>query len=101
LDHRQTLPVIAEQQTANLKGNFETGMDLWNRAMGMSFTIKYNKNPEIPVQNFTNQTLLKEERSVFREKAVSHHKTLFEHPNPPIGPLTDQPKGSFSPQNTV
>ena len=27
-------------------------MDLWNRAMGMRFTIKYSKNPEIPVQTF-------------------------------------------------
>jgi hypothetical protein len=25
-------------------------MDQWNRAMGMRFTIKYSKNPEIPVQ---------------------------------------------------
>ena len=52
LDHRQKLPTIAEQQTTNLQGNIETGMDLWNRAMGMSFIIKYSKNPEIPVQNF-------------------------------------------------
>ena len=41
LDHRQTLPTIAEQQTTNLQGNIETGMDLWNTAMGMRFTIKY------------------------------------------------------------
>jgi hypothetical protein len=52
LDHRQTLPIIAEQQTTNPQGNFETGMDLWNRAMGMRFTIIYSKNPEIPVQTF-------------------------------------------------
>jgi hypothetical protein len=52
LDLRPTLPTIAEQQTANLQGNFETDMDLWNRAMGMCFTIKYSKNPEIPVQTF-------------------------------------------------
>jgi len=52
LDHRQTLPTIAEQQTTNLQGNIETGMDLWNRAMEMRFTIKYSKNPEIPVQTF-------------------------------------------------
>jgi hypothetical protein len=51
LDHSQTLPIIAEQQTANVQGNFKTGMDLWNRAMGMRFTIKYRKNPKIPVQN--------------------------------------------------
>jgi hypothetical protein len=47
LDHTQTLPIIAEHQTTNLQG-----MDLWNRAMGMRFTIKYSKNPEIPVQTF-------------------------------------------------
>jgi len=35
LDHRKTLRTIAEQQTTNLQGNIETGMDLWNRAMGM------------------------------------------------------------------
>jgi hypothetical protein len=52
LDHRQTLPVLAEQQTTNQQGNFEAGMDLWNRAMGMRFTIKYSKNPEIPLQTF-------------------------------------------------
>jgi len=52
LDHRQTLPTIAEQQTTNPKGNIETGMDLRNRAMGMRFTIRYSKNPEIPVQTF-------------------------------------------------
>jgi hypothetical protein len=32
--------------------SFETGVDLWNRAMGMRFTIKYSKNPEITVQTF-------------------------------------------------
>jgi hypothetical protein len=40
----------------------------------------------------TNQTLhqdlcIAEVRTVFREKAVAHHKTLFEHPNPLMGPL--------------
>jgi hypothetical protein len=54
----------------------------------------------------TNQTLyqdlgIEEVRNVIREKAVAHHKTLSEHPNPLMGPLTDQPKGSCSPQNTV
>jgi hypothetical protein len=61
LDHRQTLPIIAEQ-TANIQGNFETGMDLWNRAMGMRFTIKYNKNPEMPVQTskaYNKRTLVR------------------------------------------
>jgi hypothetical protein len=52
LDQRKTLPIIAEQEITNPQGNFETGMDLWNRAMGMCFTIKYSKNPEIPVQTF-------------------------------------------------
>jgi uncharacterized protein with LGFP repeats len=52
LDHRQTLPIIPEKQTTNLQGNFENGMELWNRAMGMRFTIKHSKNPEIPVQTF-------------------------------------------------
>jgi hypothetical protein len=42
--------LCVEKQTANLQRNFETGMDLWNRAMGMRFTSKYSKNPEIPVQ---------------------------------------------------
>jgi hypothetical protein len=75
--------------------------------MGMRFTIKYSKNPEIPVQTFktynkrtmvryksnSSQDLCIEEvRNVFREKAVAHHKTLSEHPNPLIGPLTEQPK---------
>jgi hypothetical protein len=41
------------------------------------------------------------DRSPTSQKAVAHHKTLSEHPNPPIGPLTDQPKGSCSSQNTV
>jgi hypothetical protein len=54
----------------------------------------------------TNQTLhqdlcIEEVGNVFREKAVAHHKTLSKHPNTPIGPLTDRPKGSCSPQNTV
>ena len=53
LDHRQTLPTIAEEQTTNLQGNIETGMDLCIKVMGMRFTIKYSKNPEIPVQNVT------------------------------------------------
>jgi uncharacterized protein YgbK (DUF1537 family) len=52
LDHRQTLPSIAEQQTTTLQGNIETAMDLWNRAVGMRFTIKYSKNPALPVQTF-------------------------------------------------
>jgi len=107
LDHRQTLTTIAEQQTNNLQGDIETGMDLWNRAMGMRFTIKYSKNPEIPVQNLrlitnaawfvTNQILhqdlfIEKVRNVFRVKAAAHHKTLSEHPNPLMGPLTDQSK---------
>ena len=73
----------------------------------MSFTIIYSKNPEIPVQNIrlvtnapwfvTNQTLhqdlcIERVRNVFRGKAAAHHKTLSEHPNPLMGPLTDQPK---------
>jgi hypothetical protein len=37
-------------QTTNLQDNVETGMDLWNIAMGMRCTIKYRKNPELPVQ---------------------------------------------------
>jgi hypothetical protein len=28
------------EQTTTLQGNIETGMDLWNRAVGMRFTIK-------------------------------------------------------------
>jgi hypothetical protein len=45
----------------------------------------------------TNQTLhqdlcIEEVRNVFREKAAAHRKTLSEHPNPLMGPLTDQPK---------
>ena len=98
LEHRKTLPTFAEQQTTNLQGNIETGMDLWNRAMGMRFTIKYSKNPEIPVQTLrlitnapwfvTNQTLRQElciekVRNVFRGKAAAHHKTLPEHKNKP------------------
>jgi hypothetical protein len=52
LDHRQTIPSIAEQQTTTLQGNIETGMDLWNRTVGVCFTIKYSKNPALPVQTF-------------------------------------------------
>jgi hypothetical protein len=45
----------------------------------------------------TNKTLhqdlcIEEVRYVFREKAAAHYKTLTEHPNPFMGPLTDQPK---------
>jgi len=45
----------------------------------------------------TNQTLhqdlcIEEVRNVFRGKAAAHHKTLSEHPNPLMVPLTDQPK---------
>jgi hypothetical protein len=50
LDQANT-PIIAEQQTTNLQGNIETAMDLWNRAMGVRFTFKYSKTPEISVQN--------------------------------------------------
>jgi hypothetical protein len=54
----------------------------------------------------TNETLhqdlcIAEVRTVFREKAIAHHKTLSEHPNPLMGPLTDQQKGNCSPQNIV
>jgi uncharacterized protein YgbK (DUF1537 family) len=52
LDLTQTLPSIAEQQTTTLQGNIGTDIDLWNRAVGMLFTIKYNKNPALPVQTF-------------------------------------------------
>jgi hypothetical protein len=27
-------------------------VDLWNRAVGMRFTMKYSKNPALPVQTF-------------------------------------------------
>jgi hypothetical protein len=45
----------------------------------------------------TNQTLhqdlcIEEVRYVFREKAAALYKTLTEHPNPLMGPLTAQPK---------
>jgi hypothetical protein len=45
----------------------------------------------------TNQTVhqdlcIEEVRYVFREKAAAHCKTLIEHPNPLMGPLTAQPK---------
>ena len=72
LDHRQTLPTIAEQQTTNLQGNIETGMDLWNRAMGMRFTIKYSKNPEISVQTFKAYT----KRTMVRYKSNSSPRPL-------------------------
>lgn len=72
LDHRQTLPTIAEQQTTNLQGNIETGMDLWNRAMGMRFTIKYSKNPEIPVQTFKAYN----KRTMVRYKSNSSPRPL-------------------------
>jgi hypothetical protein len=45
----------------------------------------------------TNQTLhqdlcIEEVTYVFRERAAAHYKTLTEHPNPLMGPLTDQLK---------
>jgi len=73
LDHRQTLPTIAEQQTTNPKGNIETGMDLWNRDMGMRFTIKYSKNPEIPVQTFKAY----KKRTIVRYKSNSSPRLLY------------------------
>ena len=42
LEHRQTLPTLAEQQTTNLQGNIETDLDLRLRALGMHLTIKYS-----------------------------------------------------------
>jgi len=65
LDPRQTLPTIAEQQTTNLQGNIETVMDLWNRAMGMCFTIKYSKNPETPVQT----------SKAYNKRTIIHYKS--------------------------
>jgi hypothetical protein len=72
LDHRQTLPTIAELQTNNLQGNTETDMVLWNRAMGMRFTIKYSKNPAIPVQTLKAYN----ERTLVRYKPNSPPKLL-------------------------
>jgi hypothetical protein len=56
----------------NLQGHFETGMDLWNRAMGMRFTIKYSKNPEILVQTFKAYN----KRTMVRYKSNSSPRLL-------------------------
>jgi len=74
LDRRQTLPTNAEQQTTNLQGNIETDMDLWNRTMGMRFTIKYSKNPEIPVQTFKAYN----KRTMVRYKSNSSPRPLHQ-----------------------
>jgi len=55
-----------------VQGNIETGMDLWNIAMRMPFTIKYSKNPEIPVQNFKAY----KKRTMVRYKSNSSPRTL-------------------------
>jgi hypothetical protein len=64
--------IIAKQQPTNLQDNFETGMDPWNRAMGMGFTIKYSKNPDIPVQNFKAYN----KRAMVRYKSNSSPRPL-------------------------
>ena len=92
LDYRQTLPTIAEQQTTNLQGNIEKGMDLWNRAMGMRFTIKYNKNSKIPVQTFTAHN----KRTMVRYKSNSSPRPLHRKTKKCV-----YIKGSCPPKNIV
>jgi len=92
LDHRQTLLTIAEQQTTNLHGNIETGMDLWNRAMEMRLTIKYSKSPEIPVQTFKAYN----KRTMVRYKSKSSPRPLHRESKKCV-----QRKCSCSPQNIV
>jgi len=92
LDHRKTLPTFAEQQTTNLQGNIETGMDLWNRAMGLRFTIKYSKHPAIPVQTFRAHN----ERTMVRYKSNSSPRPLHCDSTTCVSR-----KGSCLPQNIV
>jgi len=92
LDHRQTLPTIAEQQTTNLQGNIETGIDIRNRAMGMRFTIKDSKNPEIPVLTFKAYN----KRTMVRYKSNSSPRLLHRESKKCV-----YRKGSCSPQNIV
>jgi hypothetical protein len=97
---------------AILKPAWTYGIELWGCASPSNITkiqIYQSKLLRLITNApwfVTNQTLhqdlcIEEVRNVFREKAAAHHKTLSEHPNPPVGPLTDRPKGSRSPQNIV
>jgi len=92
LDHRKTLPTITAQQTTTLQGNIETGLDLWNRAMGMCFTIKYSKNPEITVQTFKAH----HKRTAVRYKSYSSPRPLHRESTTCVSR-----KGSCLPQNIV
>jgi hypothetical protein len=88
---------------AILKPAWTYGIELWGCASPSSIAKiqRYQSKLLRLITNapwfVTNQSLhqdlcIEEVRNVFREKAVAHHKTLSEHPNPLMGPLTVQPK---------
>jgi hypothetical protein len=86
-----------------LKPTWTYGIELWGCASSSNIAKiqKYQSKLLRLITNapwfVTNQTLhqdlcIKEVRYVFREKAAAHYRTFSEHPNPLMGPLTDQPK---------
>jgi hypothetical protein len=86
-----------------LKPAWTYGIELWGCASPSNIAIiqRYQSKLLRLITNapwyVTNQTLHQDlsittVRHVFRDKVVPHHKTLSEHPNPPMGPLADQPE---------
>jgi hypothetical protein len=88
---------------AILKPAWSYGIELWRCASPSNIAKiqRYQSKLLRLITNapwfVTNQTLhqdlcIEEVRYVFRETAAAHYKTLTEHPNPLMGPLTDRPK---------
>jgi len=88
-------------QKAILKPAWTYGIELWGCASPSDIAKIQRYQSKLlrlitnAPQFVTNQTLhqdlcIEAVRNVFRGKAAAHHKTLSEHPNPLIGPLTNQ-----------
>jgi hypothetical protein len=86
---------------AILKPAWSYGIELWGCASPSNIAkIKLRQSKLLRLITnapwfVTNQTLhqdlcIEEVRYVFTEKAADHYKTLSEHPNPLMGPLTAQ-----------
>jgi len=50
LANKRTFAAIPRQQTDHIQGNFETHLDIRDRAMGLHQAIQHQESPNIPVK---------------------------------------------------
>jgi hypothetical protein len=83
------------------KGSCSSQNTVWTSQSAHRTADRPAKSQLLITKHCLNIPIRPSDRWPTSQKAAAHHKTLSEHPNPPIGPLTDQPKDSCSSQNIV